>query len=340
VLCSQNRVFVGVSVTTRIMRWVVVLLMTVASSAMVGAQEYKGRAKVKGKVKNAQGENIKDPMVKAVFLETGTGPETKKGKGNGNFEIKDLKPGMWKLTIVAPTSPPAGYGGVFVEVEVMQNGMRDLQVTLPGLQEQLTAGQEQLRAGNYTDARNSLLGLLAALPMQWNVNQLIATAYQEDGMHAEALTHIDAFLAAAVAEAASGASLPNPRNETNVRIQGVDSAAQLGDYERMNSYLNAIGPRMFGRPVVTTVIGVAVNTLIPAENFDQAIALLSVAIEKSPDSAGPYFRRGMAYVKVEQDDAAVADLEKFVDMSVIENAEVLQAKEVLEGLAEAAGAQQ
>ena len=153
--------------------------------------------------------------------------------------------------------------------------------------------------------------------------------------------HIDAFLDGVAAEAASGAALPNPRNETNVRIQGVDSAAQLGDYERMNAYLNAIGPRMFGRPVVTTVIGVAVNTLIPAENFDEAIALLSVAIEKSPDSAAPYFRRGMAYVQVEQDDAAVADLEKFVGMSVIENAEVLQAKEVLEGLAqEAAGAQQ
>jgi hypothetical protein len=48
----------------------------------------------------------------------------------------------------------------------------------------------------------------------------------------------------------------------------------------------------------------------------------------------------MAYVQVEQDDAAVADLEKFVDMSVIENAQVVQAKEVLEGLAQAAGAQQ
>jgi len=314
--------------------------MTVASSAMVGAQEYKGRAKVKGKVKNAQGENIKDPMVKAVFLETGTGPETKKGKGNGNFEIKDLKPGMWKLTIVAPTSPPAGYGGVFVEVEVMQNGMRDLQVTLPGLQEQLNEGQAQLRAKNYAAARPALLGLLAALPANVALNQLIATAYQEDGMHEEALMHIDAFLDGVAAEAASGAALPNPRNETNVRVQGFDSAAQVGDYERMNAYLNAIGPRMFGRPVVTAVIGVAVNTLLPAENFDEAIALLSVAIAKSPDSAVPYFRRGMAYVKLEQDDAAVADLEKFVDMSVIENAEVVQAKEVLEGLAAAAGAQQ
>ena len=108
----------------------------------------------------------------------------------------------------------------------------------------------------------------------------------------------------------------------------------------MNAYLNAIGPQMFGRPVVTTVIGVAVNTLIPAENFDEAIALLSVAIEKSPDSAAPYFRRGMAYVKIEEDESAVVDLEKFVDMSVIENAEVLQAKEVLEGLALDGGAQQ
>ena len=93
--------------------------------------------------------------------------------------------------------------------------------------------------------------------------------------------------------------------------------------------------------MVTTVVAVVVNTLLPAENFDEAIALLSVAIEKSPDSAAPYFRRGMAFYELEQDDAAVADLEKFVDMSVIENAEVLQAKEVLEGLAqEAAGAQQ
>jgi tetratricopeptide (TPR) repeat protein len=322
------------------MRWVVVLLITVGSSVMVGAQEYKGRAKVKGKVKNAQGENIKDPMVKAVFLETGTGPETKKGKGNGNFEIKNLKPGMWKLTIVAPTSPPVGYGGVFVEVEVTQRDMQDLQVTLPTLQEQLAAGQDQLKAKHYTDARNSLLGLLAALPMQWNVNQLIATAYQEEGNHEKALTHIDAYLAGVAAEQASGAALPNPRNETNVRIQALDSAAQLGDYERMNAYLNAIGPQMFGRPVVTTVIGVAVNTLIPAENFDEAIALLSVAIEKSPDSAAPYFRRGMAYVKIEEDESAVVDLEKFVDMSVIENAEVLQAKEVLEGLALDGGAQQ
>ena len=325
---------------TRITRWVVVLLMTVASSVMVGAQEYKGRAKVKGKVKNAQGENIKDPLVKAVFLETGTGPETKKGKGNGNFEIKDLKPGMWKLTIVAPTSPPAGYGGVFVEVEVMQNGMRDLQVTLPALQEQLNEGQTQLQAKNFSAARPALLGLLAAIPTQVSLNQLIALTYQGEGMHEEALTHIDAYLDAVTAEAASGAALPNPRNEMQARLNGVDSAAEIGDYERVHRYLNAISPRLFGRPVVTTVVAVVVNTLMPAENFDEAIALLSVAIEKAPDSAAPYFRRGMAYVQVEQDDAAVADLEKFVDMSVIENAQVVQAKEVLEGLAQAAGAQQ
>ena len=306
---------------------------------MVGAQEYKGRAKVKGKVKNAQGENIKDPMVKAVFLETGTGPETKKGKGNGNFEVKDLKPGMWKLTIVAPTTPP-GYGGVFVEVEVMQNGMRDLQVTLPSLQEQLAEGRAQLQAKNYADARSSLLGLLAAIPAQVALNQLIALAYQGEGMHEEALMHIDAFLDGVAAEAASGAALPNPRNEMQARLNGVDSAAELGDYERMRAYLDAISPRLFTRPVVTTVVAVVVNTLLPAENFDEAIALLSVAIEKSPDSAAPYFRGGMAFYELEQDDAAVADLEKFVDMSVIENAEVVLAKEALENLSQAAGAQQ
>lgn len=327
----------GAAVKSYGTRWVVVLFAVVAVPLAVGAQEYEGDGKVEGKIVNAEGQGLGDAVITAVFAETGTGPEAEASEGDGDFEVEDLKPGMWTLTVSAPH---LGYGGEIVDVEVLEDDTPELEIVLQPMQTLLDQGNATLQAENYAEALHNYERLLVALPDNATLHQPIALAYKGLGQHEQALEHFAALLQG-WQNLPAGTLPPAPAVQIEIRIQAMSSAAQIADYPQMHAYLESIGEGGGAEQVVSGLVEISANTLMAAqESYQEAVSVLDVAIQRSPNAPLAYYYRGMSYVQLENDDAARADLSKFVELSPAENAQVRQAKDILEKLAPASESQQ
>lgn len=290
---------------------------------MSAAQDYKGKGKIKGKVVNADGQGLKDSMVTAVYNPTGTGPKAVKVKGNGEFEVKDLMPGTWTFTAAAGH---LGYGAEIVEAEVLERDTPEITIVVQPAQALLQEGNAALQAKNYPAARAAFQKLLIALPDNVALNQPLALAYQGEGNHEQALEHLDVVL-----KAMEGAAAANPAAITEMKLQAVDSAAKIPDYDRMHGYIDSLTDAEFNDSTALALVGVAGNTLSNNQkNYDETVKVLDIVLNKVPSSALAYYYRGMAHVQLKNDDQAKADLEKCIELSPTETAQVRQAKSVLE----------
>ena len=173
------------------LRWFIVLLVALAVPAAVTGQDWKGRVDLDGKVTNADGVGLPQTTVTAIFVETGTGPDPETADGDGEFELDDLKPGAWRITIAAGH---LGYGAEILELDVAERDNDDIEVVLPTLQELLDQATADFGASNFSGARASYEKIFAALPANVDLHQAIAATYQGEGLHAEALGHYDALL--------------------------------------------------------------------------------------------------------------------------------------------------
>ena len=310
-------------------QWFIVLLAVVALPVAASAQEYRGDGKVEGKIVDAEGEGLEDAVVTAVYAETGTGPEAEEAGRDGDFEVDDLKPGMWTLTVAASH---LGYGGDVVEVEVLEDDTPELEIVLQPLQTLLDQGRASFQAENYADALDAYLKLFVALPDNVMFHQPIGFAYQSLGQHEQALEHFEAFLQG-WQDLPEGTPPPPPGAETEIRIQAMSSAAQLEDYGRMHAYMDSIDEAASVEQVVLGLVEISANTLINAQkNNQEALSVLDVAVQRAPDAPLAYYYRGMAQVQLKNYDAAKVDLGKFIELSPTEDAQVQQAKDILEKL--------
>ncbi|HJO37518.1 MAG TPA: tetratricopeptide repeat protein [Vicinamibacterales bacterium] len=303
------------------LRWFIVLLVALAVPAAVTGQDWKGRVDLDGKVTNADGVGLPQTTVTAIFVETGTGPDPETADGDGEFELDDLKPGAWRITIAAGH---LGYGAEILELDVAERDNDDIEVVLPTLQELLDQATADFGASNFSGARASYEKIFAALPANVDLHQAIAATYQGEGLHAEALGHYDALLEAWE----GGAPAPTPESPGEVILQAMLSAGSAGQYDRMHGYIDDLDDPL-PADAETAFIDLSGNTLMDAEEFDHAVRVLGVAIDRAPNSALPYYYRGMAHIRLENDDEAIADFNQFVELSPSETPQVTQAKDLL-----------
>ncbi len=305
--------------------WFVVLLVGFVVPGTASGQDWKGRVDLDVTATNAAGEGLPQTVVTAIFLETGTGPDPETANNSGKSDLDDLKPGLWRITIAAGH---LGYGAEILEIEVKPRDNDDIEVVLEPLQTMLDRAGAALRANNFTAAREDYLKILAALPDNVNLHQPIALTYQGEGMDAEALGHFDALLAGWD----GGAPPPSPGAPAEVRLQAMLSAGAAGEFERMHGYIDSLGGAL-PADAETAFIDLSGNTLMDAEHYEEAIKVLDKAVARWPSSALPYYYRGMAHVQLENDDQAVDDLTKFVELSPSGSPQVQQANDVLSKLA-------
>ena len=92
-----------------------------------------------------------------------------------------------------------------------------------------------------------------------------------------------------------------------------------------------------GWPIAANCVGLDLmpvkhgSSTKPVPGYD--IKVLDKAVARWPSSALPYYYRWMAHVQLENDDQAVDNLTKFVELSPSETPQVRQANDVLAKLA-------
>jgi tetratricopeptide (TPR) repeat protein len=273
--------------------------------------EWRGNAEVAGKVTDEAGKGVPDAKVTFVFVKSSNGffATTKK---NGEFSAKDIKPGEWRVQVEAAD---------FITVrQTLTVGEKktplSVQLKRDNSPELLTKADALFKEGKNADARAEYMKVLEAHPDLAGINRAIAYTYGKEGNHPEALKYLDLALAG------------NP-NDTVLLQLAAASATTLNDFPRAMAYLARIDEASLDNP---SVLADAAVNLINKRRTADGIALLDRVIARFPDAPDAYFYRGFAKAQASQNDAAKADLEKYLTLAPADSPQVAKAKEILAAL--------
>lgn len=295
-----------------------VFLVAVAVAPALAQEEWKGTARLTGKVVDAQGKGVKNTFVKLRFGATGTGPEDIKPKGNGDFEAKNLAAGEWKIEAQAVNHLVARAS---VQLTAQGNAQPVLLTLVafaePPLPKELGQTYEQaeglLKQGKFAEARAGYEQVLAARPDVVLVNRQIAFTYGSEGNNAAALKYLDIVLE----------KMPG---DSDMLQAAVSAATDLGDLNRAMGYVSKLDFKQVTEP--NLLINVSIS-MMNKQQPEDALKLLGAIMENFPQYPLGYFYRGLAKLRMQNIPEGKADLEKFVSSAPPELPQVKQAQDLL-----------
>jgi Carboxypeptidase regulatory-like domain len=273
---------------------------------------WRGSAEVAGKITDEAGKGIPDAKVTFIFAQANDGffATTKKG---GEFSVKDIKAGEWRVQIEAPNFVTLRRT---LTVADRKNPPFDVQLKRDNSPELLTKADALFKEGKNADARTEYLKVLEMHADLTGINRAIAFTYGREGNHAEALKYLDLALAT------------NPDDTVLLQLAAA-SATQTNDFPRAMLYLAKIDVATLDNP--SPLADAAVNLINKRQSKD-GIALLDRAIARFPESADLYFYRGFAKLQASMNAEGKADLEKYVSLAPADAPQVAKAKELLASL--------
>jgi tetratricopeptide (TPR) repeat protein len=277
----------------------------VAWGAVAAAQDWKGAARLEGRVVAEDGSPLASATVKLDNPARGGGPTVKTDK-KGKWAYFGLVAGSWNLDVEAP-----GYKAKKLSVNVPAESARmpPIEVRLeksgppsppPELLEALKQGEESYKAGRFEEALAGYEKLLALRPdLATPIHQQMGFALIQLKRHKEALEHLQKVLDA------------EPQN-MQIRAIMAQAALEGGLIDRGTELLKGLDPSAITTPDAFFNIGV---NFINANRPEEAITYFGRAIALDAAYADGYFRRGLAYLQLGKMAEAKADLAKVIELT-------------------------
>jgi Tfp pilus assembly protein PilF len=283
------------------------------------SQEWRGKARVDGQVKNEKGEPVANCSVRLRWGKSGHGGPDETTDKKGKWAVFGLAGGPWDLDFEAPgyrprkiqislqetgrnqsvevqlePAPQTAAGPVAGSTQILVGGQKISQETA----EAIESGNAAMTAQNWPAARASYLEALAELPEYGALLQRVAVAYLGEGNKDEALRY--ARIAADKAPQDSGpwqmiAELEIERGNAEAGLAALDRVPAEKILDSV-LYLNA-GIILYNK-----------RMLSQAESaFDKAIAI-------KPEATAHYYRGLTRYQEKKTADAK-ADFQKALELS-------------------------
>lgn len=296
----------------------VIALLALAGSPLA-AQEWRGKARIDGQVKNEKGEPVEGCVVKLRWGKSGHGGPDETTDKKGKWAVFGLATGPWNLDFEAP-----GYRPRQIQISLQESGRNEtVQIALeaapeaapaqnpgsPQIQvggqkisqetaEAIQAGNAAMTAQNWAVARENYVKALAELPDNAAIIQRVSVAYLGEGNKNEALRY-----ARMAAEKAPSESQPW-QIIAELEIEKGNAEAGLAALDRVPAekiidpalYLNA-GILLYNKKKVPEAVAA----------FDRAIAV-------KPDATA-YYYRGLAEIQQKKNAEAKADLRKALELA-------------------------
>lgn len=289
------------------------IALTVALATPALAQEWAGRGRVQGVVKNEENKPIAGAQVTLQLNGKGPAPVTTNDKGR--WTMIGLAHGDWTVIIEAP-----GYVGSEGSIKVYESGPSqtlDVKLRKPTEQEVVavdpeaekrSAAVEMLKTGNalmeqknYAGARAEYERALADLPAEHHapVLRAIANSYYAEDKVDEAIATFKKALELAPDDA-----------ELLQTLSNVLVAA--GREEEAQTYLARLpqGAKMSPEALLNAGI-----TAYNSGDLDKAFGYFDRVVNENPEHATGYYYRGLVYLNRGDNPKAKADLQKFVAMA-------------------------
>ena len=295
------------------------VVFALAAVSPLAAQEWRGRARVDGVVKNDKGELVAGCTVKLRWGRSGRGGPDARSDQKGKWAVGGLTSGPWDVDFDCPGYKPrqiqvslteAGRNEtVVVEVEPAPQaaapaagGPAQLEVGGKKISAEtaaaLDAGNAAISAKNWTLARENYVKASAELPDNASLLQRIAFAYLGEGNKDEALRYARMAAEKAPAEAGPWQIIAEVEIEKGNAAAGLDALSKVPPEKIVDNslYMNA-GIHLYNK-----------KQLPEAEAaFDRAIAV-------KPDASAYYYRGLTRYQEKKMADAK-ADLQKSLELS-------------------------
>lgn len=284
------------------MKTPLIAIALVSLAAAAPAQEWKGIARLQGKVVDPDGKPIPDAVVKLDCPGRNGGPNMTTDK-KGNWAYLGLTGCDWKVEVSAKGFAPKA---VVVTVPNEQLRQPPVNVTLdklqgppPELLAAVKAGDEAFAAKNWAVARENYEKIVATWPeLGPQVYAKLARTYAGENNAPKAIEFLEKSIAAdpgrvelkfAAAQAALDAGLTEKGMEF---LAAVDDAA----VKSSDGYFN---------------IGVS---FLRASDMPKAIDYFSRAITKDDKLGDAYYWRGMCYLRETKLAESKADMQKVLDL--------------------------
>ena len=281
-----------------------VAAVSLLAAGSAPAQDWKGQARLEGKVLASDGTPIEGATVKLDNPGRGGGPTIKTDK-KGKWAYLGLVAGHWNIDVNA-----AGYATKQAVIDLPSESarMNPIEIRLekagppptpPEVLDAVKKADEAYKAGRFADAQAEYEKLLALRPdLAVTIHQQMGFSLIQQKKYPEALEHLQKVLDA------------DPAN-TQVRAIMAQAALEGGMTDRGLELLKGVDDASVKDPDVFFNIGV---NLINANRPDDAIVYFGKAVTLDPAYADGYFRRGLAHLQRGRNAEAKADLKKFVEL--------------------------
>jgi tetratricopeptide (TPR) repeat protein len=295
-----------------------------ASGAL--AQDWRGRARVDGWIKDPSGQPIADAKVE-FKKESGGGPSTKTNK-KGYWAILGLVGGAWNIDVTAPGFEPRKLSVSLSEagrIPPMTIELEPAAAEMPEAAAAPDAGAEiraAVEAGNrlltenkFAEARAEYEKALAAAPDSTAILKGIAQTWSGEGNREKAI------------ETLQKVSQLDP-NDADTRILIASLLLEQGKLEEGKAILESLPPGSIRNASVYVNLGIL---FMNKNKPEEASAYLTKAIEIDPADADSYRYRGLASVQAKKNAEAKADLKKYLEMRP-DGPDAKEVREILQAL--------
>lgn len=293
--------------------------LAVALVSTAQAQEWRGKARLDGQVKNEKGEPVEGCVVKLRWGRSDhSGPDLKTDK-KGKWAIFGLASGPWDLDFEA-----AGYRTKQIQVSLQESGRNDTvqivledapqaapaaeagspQVLVGGQKisketaEAIEAGNAAMSAQNWAGARENYVKALVELPENTALIERVAVAYLGEGNKGEALRYARMASEKAPAD-------PQPwQIIAELEIERGNAAAGLAALDRVPAE-KILDPTLYLNAGIL---------LYNEKKLGEAVTAFDRAIGVRPDATAFYYR-GLAEFQQKNNARAKADFQKALELA-------------------------
>jgi tetratricopeptide (TPR) repeat protein len=309
------------------MRSLLALAAALALAPALLAQDWRGRARVDGWIKDPSGQPIADAKVE-LKKESGGGPSTKTNK-KGYWAILGLVGGVWNIDVTAAGFEPRKLSvslseagripPMTIELEPAAAELPETAAAPPDagaeIRAAVEAGNRLLIEKEFGQARAEYEKALAAAPDSTAILKGIAQTWSGEGNREKAI------------ETLKKISDLDP-NDADNRVLLASVLLEQGKLEEGKTILEGLPPGSIRDASVYVNLGIL---FMNKNKPEEARAYLTKAIEIDPADADSYRYRGLASVQAKKNADAKADLKKYLEMKP-DGPDAKEVREILQAL--------
>jgi tetratricopeptide (TPR) repeat protein len=291
-----------------------------------GAQDWKGKGRIEGRVTDLDGKPIDGATVRIQVPDRPEQGTELKSDSRGRWTYLGLRAGEWKIIVEKPgylTGETIIGVSEFVRGNPVNYAMKPVPKEEPkaaGLSpevaEALKTGNQALTDKRWTDARAAFEKVLPAAPDNVGLLMALARSYSGEGNTEKAI------------EMLKKVTDKEPAN-WGAWLLEANMLLEKGKLEEGRAALEHVPQQAVTDPNMFINVGVL---FMNQKKNDEAEQYFTKAVEVAPGQFDGYYYRGLARIGLNNQDGARSDLLKVVELAPKDSTEAREAEQLLEAL--------